>query len=270
MVAYEYDAFEVSLDGAVITVRFQPLDDVLDRIGWVPLHWELGDFFSRVRGDDRPRVVVLEGSEGSFLKPPSGGNPKRTLQLQDPVGVWKTFTGVIRLHQAMVELEKPIVAKVNGDAVGLGSSLALASDFVIAAEHVMFWDHHLGMDVGGTTPSNGGVALMPLYLPPTRAKEYLMLAKRMSAVELERLGVVNYCVPIAELDSKVETLVSELLSRPPLALGHTKRMINKIVTHHLNMTLEGAVAWGIVDGFQHRQLAERDFDSAETPWRTAT
>jgi len=85
----------------------------------------------------------------------------------DPARTWHNMTGVIRTHQAMAEIEKPIVAKVNGDAIGFGQSLVFGSDLIVAVEDALIADHHLGMgeigdEIGGhlfgTVPGDGGMA----------------------------------------------------------------------------------------------------------------
>ena len=115
----------------------------------------------------------------------------------------------MRCHQTMAEIEKPIVAKVSGDAAGFGSSLMFNSDIIVAREDVRIMDHHMSgvftanysgvMKEGGhefsSIPGDGGVSLVPLFMTPARAKEYLMLAKPYTAKELADLGIINYAVP---------------------------------------------------------------------------
>lgn len=256
-------------DGHVATIRiFRPKD--LER-GTADLHWELGEIFSALRGDKGVRAVILTGSEDLFYAPRDRQfyeTHKGSEYLTKPTKAWETFTGIVRTHMAMAELEKPIVARVNGHAVGFGSSLVLACDFIVAVKDATIVDMHLGMgevpEGGpsfGVVPGDGGAALVPLFMPPTMAKEYLMLAKRYKASELRDRGIVNYAVEEEDLDAKVDDLVAGLLRRPSYALAWTKRVVNRHLVNQLNMTLDAGAAYEMVNFLQlERNGWKNDFD----------
>jgi enoyl-CoA hydratase len=150
-------------------------------------------------------------------------------------------------------MEKPVIAKVNGDAIGFGSSLAFCADLIVADETARFVDHHMGVgDVPGAErpwsvpPGDGGLALVPMFMSPARAKEYLMLAREFTGKELDRLGIINYAVPAAELDATVGRLTQSLLRRGAHSLAWTKRVANRALAHHLNMTLDASVGYEMV------------------------
>ena len=244
-----------------------------------PLAWEHPDLASamlELRNDDGIRVVVLTGSDGQFKVPAArdlyekGGG--RASHLADPATAWKVFSSIIRCHQTMAEMEKPIVAKVNGDAIGFGSSIALACDIIVAAENAKFMDHHMGGIFesnylgktlqGGhdfsTVPGDGGLALAPLFMSPCRAKEFLMLAKPYAARELDRLGIINYAVPAKQLDRKVDDIVERLLARGAYALAFAKRVANRRVVEHLNMTLDAGIGYEMVSFLQLEQARGKE------------
>jgi enoyl-CoA hydratase len=261
----EYKTFTLQQTGAVVTVTFVP---PVPRTGGNP-SWELGSLFNELREDNSVRVIVLTGSGGSFNIPIPvdmyGENPGRH---KDPARAWHTFTGILRCHQGMVEIEKPIIAKVNGDAVGFGSSLAFASDFIIAREDAMFMDHHMSgtfmgnyngeRRLGGhheaSVPGDGGATFVPLHMSPCKAKEYLMLAEPYTAAELARMGAINYAVPAAELDAKVDDIVKRLLQRGAYALARSKRLINRRVAEQVNLTLDASVGYEIVCQMQPHDI----------------
>lgn len=233
----------------------------------VDVHWELFEFFNGLRTDNSVRVVVLEGErEGTFFTPePMPGDPKEALgHLDMPSSdVWKTATAIVRMHEAMAELDRPIIAKVNGDAIGLGASIVFAADLIVAREDARICDNHLGMaEVEpyllqyGALPGDGGAALVPLFMSPARAKEFLMLAREDFASDLARMGVINYAVPAAELDALVGNLVERLLKRPAYALAWTKRVANKHVVDQLHRTLDAGIAYELVNMYQ--LVKERD------------
>lgn len=230
-------------------------------------HREMADVFEALRGDDSVRVIVLTGAGPHFAITATHE------QYTDPgrLGVnssnnWRNFGSIVRVHQAMAEIEKPIVAKVNGHAVGFGHSMVFASDLIVAREDALLMDHHLGgvmtitengreKHVGhdfSSVPGDGGAALLPLFMSPVKAKEYLMLAEPHTAKELAQLGIINYAVPAAELDKKVDEIVQKLLRRGAYPLAWTKRIVNRRVADQLNRTLDAGVGYEMV-GFLYRE-----------------
>ncbi len=225
-------------------------------------HEEIADVFIRLRSDDSIRVIILTGSDGEFHVPapashyvlPGGGN-----KLTDPAAAWRVFSAIVRGHQAMAEIEKPVIAKVNGPALGFGQSLAFACDLIVANREAVFMDHHIGAKIPGrdrsfsNVPGDGGAALIPLFMTPTKAKEYLMLAKPYTGLELERMGLVNYAVEADALDGKVDELVQGLLEKGAYTLAWTKRLCNRHVVEQLNRVLDAGVGYEMV-GFLQREL----------------
>lgn len=268
----EYKTFSVDKTEQVATITLRPRS----RAGQGPhpnRHWELANLFDELRAADDVRVVVLTGSGDKFSVPPHSverGKVSTPADLSreypvDPSRAWQTFTGIVRTHQAMAEIEKPIVAKVNGDAFGFGQTLVFASDIIVAVEDAVIGDHHLGMgEIGegghsfGVVPGDGGSALLPLYMSPARAKEYLMLARTYRADELAQLGIINHAVPRDQLDSVVDDIVARLLKRPAHALAWCKRVANRRVVDHLNMTLDAGVAYEMVSFLQLEKLGWQD------------
>jgi enoyl-CoA hydratase len=247
----------------VATIRIRRI-----RTTAAPFHWELGEALSALRGDDEVRVIVLTGEEdGVFSVGPRSevyasdeGKRKRN----DPVRTWKTFTGLVRCHEVMAAIEKPIVARVNGDAIAFGSSLLFASDLIVAREDARVVDYHLAMGElpwgppYGIVPGDGGAALVPLYMSPPKAKEYLMLAKEYSGADLARMGLINYAVPAEKLDEVVDDLVRRLLERSAYALAWTKRVVNRRIVDQLNMTLDAGAAYEMVTLHQIERLGWED------------
>lgn len=257
------EACRVEIDGPVATITIIPPKSLVG--GTADLHWELGEIFSELRGDNSVRVIVLTGEEGEFYVPMSGDfydRPENRKYVGDPAGAWKTFTGILRTHQGMAEIEKPIVAKVNGNALGFGSSLVFASDLIMASEDALVIDIHLGMgevkEGGpnfGIVTGDGGSPLVPLFMSPAKAKEFLMLAKPYTGRELADWGIINAAVPAGELDGVVDDMVERLLRRSAYALAWTKRTANRLVAQSLNLSLDSAAAYEMVN-FLHIDRGE--------------
>lgn len=226
---------------------------------------EIARALGALRADNNVRVVVLTGRDEVFTYPPSSapwhGNPGTD---------YDGITGLARALETIVAMEKPVVAKVNGPAVGFGSSLVFASDFVVAREDAVIADHHLGMgevEVNGeirglrdrgVVPGDGGTIFVPLAMPPAMAKEYLMLAKPRRADELARMGIINYAVPAAELDSATDDLVARLLRRNAYALAWTKRVVNQRARLACDIGFDAAAAYEFLGFYMQRpEAAER-------------
>jgi enoyl-CoA hydratase/carnithine racemase len=221
----------------------------------IPSQLALANLLDRLRADDRIRVIVLHRGGAHH-----GGHTTQRYQSKewqehhnDPVNIWRTFSGIVRLHEVMASIEKPIVAQIDGDVIGGGCYIALSADLIVAVEDARFMDHHLGMGqaapIGppfGLVPGDGGVALAPLYFTPPLAKEFLMLAKDYTAKELATRGIINYAVPAGEIDAVVADLVRRLLERPAYPLAWAKRVANRHVIDQLNRTLDAGAAYEMI------------------------
>ena len=126
----------------------------------------------------------------------------------------------------LLDVPLPIVCAVNGPAVGLGASIALLSDVIVMAESASLADPHVRV---GLVAGDGGTIAWPLAVGPARAKQYLLTGDPVSAVEAERVGLVNLVVPDDELDQAAMAFAHKLASRPPLAVQHTKAAVNNWV-----------------------------------------
>jgi enoyl-CoA hydratase len=220
-------------------------------------HWELGGVLDRLRSDTSVRVIVLTGTGDEFYVLPDKAvfeNPASWAKRANPDGAWQTFMGIIRVHQLMAEIEKPIVAKMNGHATAFGCSLVLASDLIVAAEAAELVDIHLGMGEidghpgpgFGLVAGDGGSSLAPLYMSPAKAKEFLMLSTPYSGRELADAGMINKAVACEELDDAVADMVDALL--------RTKRTANRRIAEVLNMSLDAGAAYEMVNFLQLSRL----------------
>ena len=249
----KYKSAKVEIKGEVATVTISNVDKAPQRGERAEQeHWELGELFAEMRGDSRFRVVVITGPGNGIFHAGAKRPPSGKLDPPDQEDEWYDFQGLRRFHQEMAESEKIFVAKVNGDAMSMGSSLVFAADIIVAREDAKIADTHLN-GPGGVVPGDGGCALIPLFMSPARAKEYLLLAREYTASELARLGIINYAVPADKLDATVDDIVARLLKRPPYALAWAKRIANKRVTDHLNMTLDAASAYEQLNKLQSKK-----------------
>ena len=227
-----YDFLYEVRDGTATLTFNRP--DVLNALTF-EVYAQLRDLFETLRYDDAVKVVVLTGAGDGFC---SGGDVhgiigellKRDLKAHLD---FTRMTGAVVQH--MRELDKPILAALNGMTAGAGSVLALASDLRIASERARF--AFLFSRVGLTGADMGAGYLLPRVVGLGRAFELLLLGDTIDASTAERYGLVNRVVPHEDLLPKTYEWAERLARGPTLALAMTKRML----THELSMDLASAI-----------------------------
>lgn len=135
-----------------------------------------------------------------------------------------------RLIRAVWELEKPVVAAVNGVAAGFGAHLAFACDIIIASDEARFIEVFVRR---GMAVDAGGAYLLLRRVGLAHAKELVLLGDDLPAREAERIGLINRCVPAAELESTAGGMASRLAKGPTFALGLSKRLLNRALESDL-------------------------------------
>ncbi len=185
--------------------------------------------------DDDLRVVVIEGRGGHFCSgadwvasnTKAAGNGADSGERRRPrTGSVQRRTAVQahRLIQLVTEVQLPVVCVVEGYAAGLGCQLALAADFTVAAESARIWEPFLDR---GFSPDSGATWLLPRLVGIARAKELLMLGRELSGTEAEAWGLIHRAVPEADLAAAADALVARLAGAATVALGLTKRSVNR-------------------------------------------
>jgi enoyl-CoA hydratase/carnithine racemase len=215
------------------------------------MHEELSAVWDEVEADDEVRVAVLTGAgDRSFSV---GQDLRERASLAAEGAAPTTFgsrgkPGWPRLTERF-GLTKPVIARVNGYALGGGFELALACDLIVAAEHAEFALPEARL---GLVPGAGGAFRLARQLPLKVAMGYLLTGRRMSAAEALRLGLVNQVVPLADLDACVAQWTADLLRSAPLAV----RAIKEAVLASLDMPLEQAFHRRF--GWEQRRMASQD------------
>jgi len=185
------------------------------------LHEGMQEIWGMLAADHSVRAVVLTGAGKAFS---AGGDiPGFIRSYEDPDHRRLSLRGARRLMDAMAEFPKPVVAAVNGPAVGLGCSVAVSCDLVLIAESAFLADTHVNI---GLVCGDGGAASWPLMMSLLKAKEYLLLGERIPAAEAVALGLANRVVPDAELMTEAMALAQRLAAQPAQAVQETKRAIN--------------------------------------------
>jgi enoyl-CoA hydratase len=185
------------------------------------MHHSMSRIWDDVADDPDVHVVVLTGAGRAFS---AGGNLIAMQQKIDNPDLWEAgMPEAKRIVFRMLECDKPIIARVNGHAVGLGATVALLCDIIIAAEHAKIGDPHVN---AGLVAGDGGALIWPQLIGFARAKEYLFTGDLMTAAEAERIGLINRAVPADRLDETVYGLAHRLAEGPMKAIRWTKQAIN--------------------------------------------
>ncbi|MEU5527848.1 enoyl-CoA-hydratase DpgD [Micromonospora chersina] len=215
------------------------------------MHAELAEVWDDVEADDDVRVVVLTGAGDRAF---SVGQDLRERARLDADGVPPSSFGSRgqpgwpRLTERF-DLSKPVLARVDGYALGGGFELALACDLVVASDRAVF---ALPEPRLGLVPGAGGAFRLSRQVPLKAAMGYLLTGRRMDAGTAYALGLVNEVVPAAQLDRCVAGWVADLLACAPLAL----RAIKQAVLGSLDRPLPEAFAGRY--GWEERRRASRD------------
>jgi enoyl-CoA hydratase len=185
------------------------------------LHNAMSRIWSDIHEDPEVDVVVLTGAGRAFS---AGGNVVAMQKKIDDPAQWDEIVPEAkRIIFRMLECDKPIIARLNGHAVGLGATVALFCDIIIAADHAKIGDPHVS---AGLVAGDGGAVIWPQLVGFARAKEYLFTGDLMSATEAERIGLINHVVSADELDDKVYSLARRLASGASKSIRWTKQVTN--------------------------------------------
>ncbi len=195
---------------------------------------EMADDLARVveeaRAREDVRVVVLTGTGAAF----STGADISGADAHEHFDV-TALDRANRIIRAIVGLDKPVVAAVNGIAAGVGCSAALAADIVVAAESAGFL---LAFARIGLMPDGGATATVAAAIGRARAMRMALLAEPLSAADAYDAGLVTHVAPDAEFPELVQKIVRRLAAGPPLAFAATKKAINAATLHELEGALE--------------------------------
>jgi enoyl-CoA hydratase len=194
-------------------------------------HRELSTIFREINRDRSVHVIVVTAPGEVFS---AGGDVKRMarrLEEKDFEG-WPEVVEIARnLIYGLVECEKPVIARINGDCLGLGATICLMSDISVMVDDAVIGDPHVRI---GLVPGDGAALIWPQHIGFARAKEYLLTGDFIPATKAAEIGLINYAVPRAELDAKVDELARKIARHPAPATSGTKMAINSALKRHFD------------------------------------
>ena len=188
----------------------------------MPMHAELVEALHHLHEQKDVGALLLTGRGKMFC---AGGSMEmiRDFAQDDWRATTRNLEQAWRLIQELLMVRPPIVAAVHGAAIGLGATLALLSDVIVAADDAVIADTHVK---AGVVAGDGGTLIWPAVLGPARAKEFLMTGRRVSGADAARIGLVNYAVPADEVLTKALELATELAGGARQAIAWTKQVVN--------------------------------------------
>jgi len=197
------------------------------------LHTELVGALAFASGDPGSDTVILTGAGRAFS---AGGDINWQ---QDACENPKIFEQTVREARqiifGLIDCEKPTIAKINGPAVGFGATLALFCDVSFIARSTYVADPHVCV---GMVAGDGAAIIWPQLIGFARAREYLLTGDKISALDAERIGLVNHAVDDSELDSRVDAFADRLAAGAQQAIRYSKLAINTVLRSLVSAALD--------------------------------
>ena len=213
--SFEHLTLDVRDYVAVVTLNRPPVN-ATNRA----LRGEITRVFDAMTDRDDVRCAILTAHGNVFC---AGADIKERTQLTGEPGEYGGLNRIVReMFYSIMECSKPVIAAVNGPALGAGMALVLCCDILIASEDAIFGMPEV--DVGLA----GGVKFLERHLNPSKARRMLLTGQRVPAPELYRLGVLEECVPANALMPTAMAIATEIASKSPLAVRMLKESFNAV------------------------------------------
>jgi len=232
----KYKTFKFERRGKVLEVSFNRPDklNAVDE----QMHGELATLFPDISNDPDCQIIVLTGVGRAFS---AGGDIDWMQKMIDiPNSFEKTAREAKQIITSLLDCQKPIIAKINGHATGLGATIALFCDVIFASETAKIGDPHVSV---GLVAGDGGAVIWPQLIGYARAKEYLLTGDLIPASEAARIGLINHAVPSSELDAKVDEFADRLAAGATQSISWTKASINIGLKQLVQSVMETSLAY---------------------------
>lgn len=241
-----YTRFTFSRDGRVLTAAITS-DHPVNGVD-AAMHEEFGRVFTDLQRDSESDIIILTAKGRAFC---AGGDMDWfDEQISDPGKFRDIAWEAKRIVTSILDMEKPMLCRLNGAAAGLGATIALLCDIIIADETARIGDPHVKV---GLVAGDGGALIWPQLVGFAKAKELLMTGDLLTAAEAQELGLINYAVPADQLDAKVAELVTKLVANPKWAVRWTKSVTNIPLRALAAQLMDASIGWESVSNY----LADR-------------
>ncbi|MEA1652851.1 enoyl-CoA hydratase-related protein [Nitrospirillum sp. BR 11164] len=241
MVDYsKYEFLKVEVDGNGVATVTMNDPEKLNAVG-PENHKELEYIWVDLAQDESIKAIVLTGAGRAFS---AGGDVKKmAARAGTEFGLkyaLRVPQNTLRIFEHMLLTPQPVIAAVNGDAIGLGLTLALFCDMSLVADDARLGDTHVKV---GLVAGDGGAVVWPLLVGPQRAKEFLMRGKVLKGAEAAALGLINYAHPREAVLEEAHKVATEIAANPVWAVRWSKAAVNKQLKAQLNQILELSIAY---------------------------
>jgi enoyl-CoA hydratase len=235
---YSFLTVEKAENGVATVTMNDP--DKLNSIG-PENHKDLEYIWVDLARDEEIKAIVFTGAGRAFS---AGGDVKKmAARAGTEFGLQYALRvpqNTLRLFEHMLLVPQPIIAAVNGDAIGLGLTIALFADMSLVADDARLGDTHIKV---GLVAGDGGAVIWPMLVGPQRAKEFLMRGKLIRGTEAAAMNLVNYAFPKDEVLAEAQKIAGEIAAQPMWAVRWSKAAVNKQIKAQLNQVLELSVAY---------------------------
>jgi enoyl-CoA hydratase len=239
--AYEFLKIEIAERVAAVTINRPEARNAVV----AALHHEFEQIWLDLAEDRDVNAILLTGAGDAFS---IGGDI--TSRVRSSPGKTKG-RGSRRIFMAdgrrvienLLDVEQPIVAAINGDALGFAANVALLCDITVVSETAKLADTHVHL---GAVAGDGGAVIWPLLIGPNRAKEFLMLGDSITGADAARIGLVNYALPAAQVLPKARELAQRLADGPTWAIRWSKLAVNKWLKQQANLIMDAGLAYEAV------------------------
>jgi enoyl-CoA hydratase len=215
----DYETFRFDRRGRILTATINRPEQ-MNAVN-ATMHREMASVFYDLQLDPDSDVIVLTGAGRAFC---AGGDTTWFQQMIDePIVFERLLPEAKAIVFGLLELEKPIICRLHGAAAGLGATIALMCDIVIASEKALIGDPHVCM---GLVAGDGGCVIWPQLIGFNKAKELLMLGDMLKAADADKYGLLNHLVAPDELDAKTNEIADRLANGATRAIRFTKITAN--------------------------------------------
>lgn len=243
-----YQYLKLSRNGRLLTISMNR-PELMNAVNLTMLQ-ELSEVFTAAEKDADSDVVVLTGEGRAFN---AGGD---LAHIEGNAADPEKFEYEARLAKkivySMLDMEKPLICRMNGHAVGLGATLALMCDVIFASNKAKIGDPHVAL---GLVAGDGGAAIWPQRIGFGRAKEFLMTGELLTAEKAEQIGLINHAVAPEALDAAVSAFCEKLLNGASKAIRWTKVLVNLELKRIVHGMMDTGLAY---EGLSARSADHRE------------
>ncbi len=232
----EFETILLAREGRLLRITLNR-PDALNAVN-LTLHDELPQALWFAQTDAGSDVIVLTGAGKAFS---AGGDlDHMEHSARNPHLFDHEARMAKRIVLTLLDIDKPVICRLNGHAVGLGATLALLCDIVIAAENARIGDPHVGI---GLVAGDGGAVIWAQRIGLARAKEYLLTGELITATKAAEIGLVNAAVPLVDLDAAVDAFLAKLFAGSMAAIRATKILTNLELKRLATAVMDAGIAY---------------------------